>query len=45
MTQPVRASSPIGSEAEVGGVAGQEAARRLGNVIARTETLVAAGVR
>ena len=31
-------SSPIGSEAEVGGVAGQEAARRLGNVIARTET-------
>lgn len=31
-------SAPIGSEAEVGGVAGQEAARRLGNVIARTET-------
>jgi len=31
-------SSPIGSEAELGGVAGQEAARRLGNVIARTET-------
>jgi predicted AAA+ superfamily ATPase len=31
-------SSPIGSEAEVGGVAGQEAARRLANVIARTET-------
>jgi predicted AAA+ superfamily ATPase len=31
-------SSPVGSEAEVGGVAGQEAARRLGNVIARTET-------
>jgi predicted AAA+ superfamily ATPase len=30
--------SPIGSETEVGGVAGQEAARRLGNVIARTET-------
>ena len=31
-------TSPIGSEAEVGGVAGQEAARRLANVIARTET-------
>ena len=31
-------SSPLGSEAELGGVAGQEAARRLGNVIARTET-------
>ena len=31
-------AAPIGSEAEVGGVAGQEAARRLGNVIARTET-------
>ena len=31
-------SAPIGSEAEVGGVAGQEASRRLGNVIARTET-------
>ena len=31
-------SSPIGSEREVGGVAGQEAARRLANVIARTET-------
>jgi len=30
--------APIGSEAEVGGVAGQEAARRLGNVIGRTET-------
>lgn len=30
--------TPIGSEAEVGGVAGQEAARRLGNVIGRTET-------
>ena len=30
--------APIGSEVEVGGVAGQEAARRLGNVIARTET-------
>jgi predicted AAA+ superfamily ATPase len=30
--------SPIGSETEVGGVAGQEAARRLGNVMARTET-------
>ncbi|HEX6393107.1 MAG TPA: DUF499 domain-containing protein [Acidimicrobiales bacterium] len=29
--------SPIGSEAEVGGAAGQEAARRLGNVIGRTE--------
>lgn len=28
----------IGSEAEVGGVAGQEAARRLGQVIGRTET-------
>lgn len=28
---------PIGSEAEVGGFAGQEAARRLGNVIGRTE--------
>ena len=31
-------SAPLGSEAELGGVAGQEAARRLGNVIARTET-------
>jgi len=31
-------ATPIGSEAEVGGVAGQEAARRLGNVIGRTET-------
>ena len=31
-------ATPIGSEAEVGGVAGQEASRRLGNVIARTET-------
>jgi predicted AAA+ superfamily ATPase len=31
-------ATPIGSEAEVGGVAGQEAARRLGNVMARTET-------
>lgn len=30
--------SPIGSETEVGGAAGQEAARRLGNVIGRTET-------
>jgi predicted AAA+ superfamily ATPase len=30
--------APIGSEVEVGGVAGQEAARRLGNVIGRTET-------
>jgi len=30
--------TPIGSEAEVGGAAGQEAARRLGNVIGRTET-------
>ncbi|HEX7097504.1 MAG TPA: DUF499 domain-containing protein, partial [Acidimicrobiales bacterium] len=30
--------TPIGSEAEVGGVAGQETARRLGNVIGRTET-------
>ncbi len=31
-------TAPIGSESEVGGVAGQEAARRLGNVIGRTET-------
>ena len=31
-------TTPIGSEMEVGGVAGQEASRRLGNVIARTET-------
>jgi len=31
-------TTPIGSESEVGGVAGQEAARRLGNVIGRTET-------
>jgi predicted AAA+ superfamily ATPase len=30
--------TPIGSETEVGGAAGQEAARRLGNVIGRTET-------
>jgi predicted AAA+ superfamily ATPase len=30
--------TPIGSEAEVGGAAGQEAARRLGNVIGRIET-------
>lgn len=30
--------TPIGSAAEVGGAAGQEAARRLGNVIGRTET-------
>jgi predicted AAA+ superfamily ATPase len=30
-------ATPIGSEAEVGGFAGQEAARRLGNVIGRTE--------
>jgi predicted AAA+ superfamily ATPase len=29
--------TPIGSEAEVGGYAGQESARRLGNVIGRTE--------
>lgn len=29
---------PIGSEAEVGGAAGQETARRLGNVIGRIET-------
>lgn len=29
---------PIGSEAEVGGAMGQEAARRLGNVIGRIET-------
>jgi predicted AAA+ superfamily ATPase len=31
-------AEPIGSEAEVGGAAGIEAARRLGNVIGRTET-------
>ncbi|MHB1534039.1 MAG: Swt1 family HEPN domain-containing protein [Acidimicrobiales bacterium] len=31
-------ATPIGSEAEVGGVTGQEAARRLGNVLGRTET-------
>jgi predicted AAA+ superfamily ATPase len=31
-------AAPIGSESEVGGIAGQEAARRLANVIGRTET-------
>jgi predicted AAA+ superfamily ATPase len=36
--RPGASGATIGSEAEVGGVAGQEAARRLGNVIARTET-------
>lgn len=30
--------TPIGSEAELGGAAGQEAARRLGNVLGRVET-------